>query len=470
MSREVPIIVELFRRLNAEGIQYAQFKSTLSLAKSFQGKTDFDLLVRKQDAHQFQRILLEYEAKQRHATFNAVYSGMEDYLLYDAEHEQMHHFHVHYDLLFGRGYQKNYRFPDLEKVFAEVETNLEYNIPVVSARFELFLLAMRAILKFDPARRVARQFVRGYRLPAGMKAELDDLLGRVDLGEFQEWLSEAYPDPAPVVLSFLETYRSSSAIGFLRMVRITRSLQCSLGRFQRTDHKTARTFAKMRRYAKRHEVRWLPSGGKIISVIGADGAGKSTLVKDLTHWLNYKLSAKTVYLGKAKGSVGLILLNRVSLILRLFRFLRPARMLGDCQAIVNANSRLRAWKRAKRLTGNGWIVVIDRYPLREFRDMPFPMDGPRLSAPSFFHDKERSLYNQIDPYPDITIVLKVDQETAVARTKKMTTEAQVQQHRDKIEAIDRLTAEPKSIMKVINASDDYNAVRRQAKKFVWDSL
>ena len=48
----------------------------------------------------------------------------------------------------------------------------------------------------------------------------------------------------------------------------------------------------------------LPHAGRIIALVGADGAGKTTLVSEIEKWLRGRIDVTTVYLGSGEGSQG----------------------------------------------------------------------------------------------------------------------------------------------------------------------
>lgn len=463
------IIYEIFEEMNKSSIPYVHFKSNLNIGKSFKGEEDFDILVHKDYYVLFQRLLLKFGAKLRYGTFNTVYCGMEHYLLYDEDYEQLHHFHVHYELIFGLNDEKNYYLPDFGSVFLESEMHSEYPICIVNKRFELFLLIMRILLKFKFSLLYFKKRLV-YTLPSSMKDELDDLLNRIHYKDFENWVKEAYPEQAKAVLDFINLYTDSKNIRVTDIIRLSGSMRNALSRFMRTDVKTAKRLSKLRKLSKENKVKWLPGGGKIISLIGVDGAGKSSLAKDTKKWLNSNLSSRNIYLGQLKKSKKLSGINFLAALLKRMGFRKMFGIIRDYRTILYAEERLRKWREARYSSQNGWFVITDRYPLREFWDMPFPMDGPRLPESSYLYKAERKIYNKIEAYPDLMIILDIDYETSAERTDDLSNQQKIQRRHDKIFAVKALAKKCRKKLFVIDATQPYTVVLKTIKQIIWKNI
>src|SRR5439155_354823 len=58
-----------------------------------------------------------------------------------------------------------------------------------------------------------------------------------------------------------------------------------------------------RRVVRRGPTRVLLSGGAVVAVVGSDGAGKSTVVGELTAWLGTSLRVRRIHAGKPPAAV-----------------------------------------------------------------------------------------------------------------------------------------------------------------------
>ncbi len=170
----------------------------------------------------------------------------------------------------------------------------------------------------------------------------------------------------------------------------------------------------------------------LIALVGADGAGKSTLSHDLARELSRERPAQQVYLGLGSGDLGQRI-KRLPLIGPAIdkRVSAKADRARDKQAkipglgtalVIYAFSikRRRAFQRVLELRRGGTVVVADRYPQVE---VPGYYDGPGLSAASagsalvaWLARRERRQYERMAAYlPTLVIRLNIDLATAMAR-------------------------------------------------------
>ncbi|MBC7153815.1 MAG: hypothetical protein H5U19_04225 [Rhodobacteraceae bacterium] len=172
----------------------------------------------------------------------------------------------------------------------------------------------------------------------------------------------------------------------------------------------------------------------LITIIGCDGAGKSTLGAELTRRINGARPARLCYLGLGSGDMGRKIKS--------FRLggpliegylsnskkaaatrTRGKKIPGIGTALVVYGFsllRLIRFKRMMALRRRGVTVVTDRYPQIEVAGF---YDGPGLSAArpgnrlvAFLARQERKMYERMAAVlPDVVIRLGIDAETAFAR-------------------------------------------------------
>ncbi|HIF77283.1 MAG TPA: hypothetical protein EYQ36_06465, partial [Sulfitobacter sp.] len=195
---------------------------------------------------------------------------------------------------------------------------------------------------------------------------------------------------------------------------------------------------KMIRRALHPRKKRLVGPGRVVALIGADGAGKSTLVDTLRAKFSWKLCVTVAYLGIPKRALVVRVLKKRHRRLRSWGLHKLSRVADDLRWLWIAHYRLRTARRAHRLAERGMIVFLDRYPQPEFSTMPEPMDGPRIQKlhggrKTVFGTHEHRLYKKIPPATD-TFVLKAPLDCLRSRKDDLAAD----KHRLKVDAVNAL--------------------------------
>lgn len=437
-SKALKLILLLRALLDEEGINYCHWKSNESLARSATGDNDLDLLIDRSDAQRFAAILHALGFKEARPPPLRQAPGVVDFFGLDTEAGRLVHVHAHYQLIVGDDTTKNYRLP-IEKPYLASSIQGElFRLP--ESEFEFVVLVIRMVLKHSTWDAIV--CFRG-RLAATERRELEDLLGRIKFDRVDEILGEnlSFIDPA-LLKSCLRALQPG---GSLRLrLTVGRELQRRLAIYARRPPRVDTLLRLWRRFhwrfqryiLKSRPRKTLVSGGALIAIVGADGAGKSTAVAGLSTWLSGNFATKRVHLGKPPRSAITMALKLPMLIgRRLGAFqrtrVRPFSLVGGKSAsfpgkpwliwhLFTARDRRRAYLRARRFATKGGFVVSDRYPLRQIRIM----DGavarliPGLASDESLSGRlarlENACYEQIMD-PDVLVVLRVGADVAVDR-------------------------------------------------------
>ncbi|HXV64067.1 MAG TPA: hypothetical protein VEK15_25430 [Vicinamibacteria bacterium] len=445
-------VTELFDRLNRERIPYCHWKSNRSLDRALAGRTDLDLLVDRSQSVRFKQVLCELSIKPFVSERAKRYAGLEDYLGFDEESGRLFHLHVHYQLVLGERHVKNYRLP-LEESFL---TNplVKAGVKIPRAELELILLCIRGLLKYR-----VRDFVKdglGLGSPGltrDLLEEIEHLRGKSSADGVKSALHHEFSLVSPrIVLSFLDLVtrkpRAAAAVWSLRF-----QLRRELKAYQRQGRLRANAeylgilaTRRLRRWLSFAPAKKVPvTGGAVIAIVGADGAGKSTMVEELQTWLSWKVDTHRCYMGTGTHLPLLSRqLRRVSrLTSRVHRI--AVRLLGEGNAVAKAlrsphflaeslfhisvaAMRARRHRVSRRMAAQGSLVLTDRYPLagiwKHMTGPVAPMDGPRIAwlsrngtpgrAEAYLARKEEAFYDTIGP-PDCIVLLHVTAETALRR-------------------------------------------------------
>jgi len=190
----------------------------------------------------------------------------------------------------------------------------------------------------------------------------------------------------------------------------------------------------------------------VVAIIGCDGAGKTTLTKDLLVTLRKRGPTELRYMGLVSGETGdkIKALPVIGVALEAFlaRKVRRAQDMkqkvpGLFSAIVMylfSKWRVGMLGRLRKLAATGVLVIADRFPQAEVPG--FHYDGPGISAERTQNRliqnlarREQHLYEQMALHrPSLVIRLMLDAETAHARKP----DHPIEELRDKIEVMPRI--------------------------------
>ncbi|MEO1934654.1 MAG: hypothetical protein ABGX04_07720 [Myxococcales bacterium] len=171
----------------------------------------------------------------------------------------------------------------------------------------------------------------------------------------------------------------------------------------------------------------------MISVIGCDGSGKSTVCEELLTWMNGYGPTDLVHLGKQSGNVGRAIaqwplvgrsMDRVIVkkgaTHRASRDKKTPGLLTALVIVAFLFRRLHRFRRMLSLRREGRIIITDRFPQLEVSGACDGL-GLSVSAPGsvivrWLARRERAAYDWMTDYPpDLVLRLNVDLETAYAR-------------------------------------------------------
>ena len=488
------LVRRLCEALKMEKLLYCHWKSNAMLDASASGENDLDLLVARSDVQLFTEILYRFGFKEARVSRARQLPGVLHYYGYDGDADRFVHVHAHYQLILGDDMTKNYHLP-IESAYLQSAVQ-EQLFRVPAPEFELLLLVVRLTLKYSTWDAILRG--QG-RVPSGACRELEYLRKRVHPDRVYEFLQAHLPY---IDRALFDRCMQSLQPGCAWRTRISAAwdLQARLAGHGRlsplTDlylkHSRRVSIVARRLIAGRSARKRLASGGAMIALVGGDGAGKSTAVKDLHSWLSRNFSTMTLHLGRPfQPTMVLTLWHGLRIGRRLPTFAdahprvranpasgfggppKPFRFrdyLGLFRCLLIARARYRAYVKGRRFATNGGLVICDRYPLSQVTLMDWSKSSQMLEAYTtngfvrLLARAEQGYYQRILP-PELLMVLRVHPATAVER-KPEEDPASVRRRSQEIWDLDwSLTP-----ARVIDASRPREEVLSELKGVIWSAL
>jgi thymidylate kinase len=498
VGREAEPLATLLAVLGAlerAGVAHCHFKSNQHLRAALAGDTDLDLLVARSGARAAQALFAAHGFKRFDPGLATGYPAVEDWIGFDAPTGRLIHLHVHYRLPVGELHLKSYRLPFADALLATRVRDAETGVFTSEPHHELLLLLLRQALKANFRDRLSSWTGRRPAFGGGALREYAWLRERSDAAPVvalaeRELGAEVARRVEPLLsgepdLRALLRLRSALA-RVLAPYRTWGGLESALRRSAREA--VQRVVRRLRRQgleAPRAFRRTNPTGGCVIAFVGCDGAGKSTVLTEMTRWLGWKLDVLPVYFGSGDGPVSLgrwpLVLARMlqrrlgterptpSLARVLPRRPSAARAVWALVLAREKAARLRTVERARQ---RGLVVLCDRYPQSTVRGFN---DGPLLTP---WLESPRALLRRLARYelgvyesaralaPELVIKLDVSPKVAVQRKPDMLPEECARRRA----AVAALEWGERCRVTTIDAEQPLERVLAELKRTIWAEL
>jgi hypothetical protein len=202
------------------------------------------------------------------------------------------HLHVHYQLVLGEAFVKNYCLP-VEGPFLD-STRLLEGARVPAPELEIAVLSIRILLKYRD--RDALKDILSIRSPGIQRAYLSEIEWLLDQTSLESitHVVEGQADvlPVEIVVEFLKTVTSNPRAG-KTLLSLRGRLRRALIPYRRQAPLAASVEYFREMWGQRKSLvlsspavrMTLPEGGISLALVGVDGAGKSTLTEILVRWL-----------------------------------------------------------------------------------------------------------------------------------------------------------------------------------------
>ena len=411
------LLQRLGQALDAAGVVYCQWKGHWKRTRWETGAGDVDLLVDPAGADRLEIELGRQGFKRAVAPPEAQIPGTTNWIGYDDQRLTLAHVHLHRRLIVGGYWTTVYRLPIERAVLDTVVPRLPFPVPAPELEFIMFVL--RTVQRYSPRDLLARSYPRWL---ADAQPEFAYLLGQVDRQLVVMRLAELLPT---VDLAFFDACTQSLGPNASRWTRLwlRRGLQRRLA--PHASHPPLgllmRRIGRSLRLVPRARGLHPSRGGRVLALLGGDGAGKSTCNRELTRWLGAHFGVMTAHLGRPPRSLTTLIVGALLKVRRAFG--NDGTTLFDLlRHVCTARDRYRLFTKARRFADAGGVALCERYPVPQNRLLVGP-EIPRVldakgGKPSGLARRllraEAWYYRHITP-PDVILVLMVEPEVAVAR-------------------------------------------------------
>lgn len=489
----------LFSRWNNQGVCYCHWKSNEHLMEGLDGETDLDVYVYPTDKEKAETQLKECGYIECLTQKGHRYPNVCEWIGFDPSTGRLVHVHLHYQIITGTKFCKEYVFPVEDIIIATRALDKETEVYITDPNLEIIILFSRIALKAKKKHNI--------RLSKGDNKEIIYLKERVQkevvlqlckqlIGSDGEALyalimeshlsCEGWYEVYQIAHRWLKPYRKYSPIHVF--------LRHKYYYFLYIFHLIAnRKFDCC--YINR---KTFPNNPLSICLLGQDGSGKSTVTIELCKWLNWKVEAHRFYLGSGEHYMSLTkwLGSKMSKMKR-NNSNQPSKNKEVCKQnkeIKRSNnlksfisSLLVSWnylgiarraykevRRADKYMKKGGIPLYDRFPQIQFEGI---YDGPKINhycqqkginfgIVKRMARKERQYLEKIQSFqPCLVFKLMLSPEESIRRKPFENIEAVTRKHK-----ITQQLQFPNSVVYTVDATQDYQQEVILIKNLIWKAI
>tara|TARA_Y100000389_G_scaffold62197_1_gene58264 strand:- start:8183 stop:9670 length:1488 start_codon:yes stop_codon:yes gene_type:complete len=306
MYKVLPLVKKTLNKFHALKVNYCHFKSNEHVDAAVSGLTDLDILF-AYDEYEKVDVLLQQLGFQKCTTaWYVSYPYVEDYIAFDEG--KIIHIHAHFKLILGESKVKSYILSWEEEILKTKVFNKEYGIYTSDPIHEMLLLIIRTALKLpvsDLNYQKRRDVVDAIR-------EFEWLKSRISKNEILQLTNAYFNEKVAAFIGVI--YDQNISYNIVRNFYTTAKRK--LNTYRRYSFLKSKWIKQIRRVSiillvinrklklyqgiRMHRT-FDTDKGLIISIMGADGSGKSTQVKRVKTILSKKIDVRYIYMGSGNG-------------------------------------------------------------------------------------------------------------------------------------------------------------------------
>lgn len=455
---------ELFSSWKDNNVLYCHWKSNEHLMEGLDGETDLDVFVSSVSHDQAEDNLKELNFIKFKPQSYCTYPNVDEWIGCDYDTGKLIHVHLHYQIITGTKYNKEYVFPIDDLILETRIFDKETGVYTTSYELELLILYARIALKSNDKKHIKPN--------DDYQKEIIYLKQRYSKEVLHSVLEKLLIDDAEQVYYYIEKEKLDHEEWYNLFFIISKWLKPYRRKGQMQVFMRYNYYKVINRIIKALNRRFdslyvtkktKPGRGISICFIGVDGSGKSTVSNEISKWLSWKIENHVFYLGSGDGYK-----KHRNLYAKIISRL-PHPSAGLLRIAKYYNHQL---KKADRYISKGGIALFDRFPQNQFVGI---YDGPKIAAQyeskmsniivrKLAHKEEQILKDCQRFQPDLLFKLFIPVEESIRR--KHDNEIII---RKKAEITDKLVLE-QSETHVIDATQDYNQEILSIKRLIWEKL
>lgn len=389
----------LFEKWNAD-VRYCHWKSNEHLMEGLDGKTDLDVFVFPEDREKAEAHLSSCEYIKFVPQKGCRYPNVDEWIGFDYATGCLVHIHLHYQIITGTKYVKEYILPIDEVIIDTRILDKDSNVYITHPELESIILYCRIALKSrDP---------ENVKINSDVKKEIDYVHDRLNKESLLILCKKIIGNEKGQSLFDIIIKEEMTKSDWFEVFNIAKVWLAPYKKFNVVQtwyyHNlyyfiTGVKYTLNRKLGKNYIVRkTMPCKGLCICFVGADGSGKSTITSHLLNWLTWKVDANRFYLGSGDGYrsvlqriIGRLNRKKVSKSFADVDYvdhvdhtkhhqrknLRSVlgMILVALNALVVVRKALTSAMTARQYSMKGAIALMDRFPQIQFEGV---YDGPKI--------------------------------------------------------------------------------------------
>ncbi|MDB4603787.1 hypothetical protein OAH33_00380 [bacterium] len=469
----------LIEKLNDNSVDYCHWKSNLNVGKAMAGFDDLDLLINRNDFNRCQIILSELGFKEASNRIQHIHSIRHYYGL-DLATGEILHVHLYVSLITGPSWTKGYSFPIEKEYLGSACLDNELKIRLPQKEFELALFLIRVCLKYSCAVEFPFVIVARKKINEEIEFLLKDSSITTAGKIFNRLTCESSDD---LFLSIIDT-----KVSLPRLVITAIKVRLKLGHWRTLSlaEQLRKSFWQLcyrvinKLFLKRKKN--FSNGGILISFVGLDASGKSSMLHESDKWLSERFNVRKLHFGRPMCCVITFLPN---LLIKLNKKIKGKKRISNSyddngkksliyvvRNLILAYDRYRVILKGRKWSRKGYVVLVDRYKSENIGVMDSPKLDPKKlkSFKRYLAKVENNLYHRMS-LVDLMLHLRVPLDVAIKRNnERLKSDKETRSELTLRYQVNKDLVYRAKRYHVIDTSENYNHVLSRIKALIWECL